>query len=101
MTESQPAATVTVSRSRHALFLTPLVSAPRVQGVWKDHTDFYSCNQYGADKKTEKESAKTASRAALDRYLFYYHRCDWSSALTVRSAAARSPVEAPEARCLI
>lgn len=50
------------------------------QGVWKDHTDFYSCNRYGGDKGKEKESAKTASRAALDRYLFYYHRCVRSGA---------------------
>lgn len=51
-------------------------AAPRVpQGVWKEHTDFYSCNRYSATTGKDKESAKTASRAALDRYLFYYHRC--------------------------
>jgi len=41
---------------------------------WKTHTDFYSCNRYDAGKRQEKDSKKQASRAALDRYLFHYHR---------------------------
>jgi len=41
---------------------------------WQDHKDYYSCNRYEASTEKQKEGAKAASRAALDRYLFYYHR---------------------------
>ena len=44
-------------------------------GAWKEHTDFYSCNRFDAGKKdVGKGDKKQASRAALERYLFYYHR---------------------------
>eukprot|EP00898_Chlorokybus_atmophyticus_P002061 jgi/Chlat1/2856/Chrsp194S03011 len=41
--------------------------------TWQSHTDYYSCNRYDPDKNVSKEK-KEKSRAALDRYLFYYHR---------------------------
>ncbi|GHP03637.1 hypothetical protein PPROV_000239200 [Pycnococcus provasolii] len=41
---------------------------------WQDHKDYYSCNRYEASTEKQKEGTKAASRAALDRYLFYYHR---------------------------
>mmetsp|Transcript_10394 Transcript_10394/g.12172 ORF Transcript_10394/g.12172 Transcript_10394/m.12172 type:complete len:583 (-) Transcript_10394:534-2282(-) len=43
-------------------------------GSWQAHSDYYSCNRYDPAKASEVEDGKAASRAALDRYLFYYHR---------------------------
>jgi len=43
-------------------------------GNWQEHTDFYTCNRYDPAKVKEGEDSKAASRAALERYLFYYHR---------------------------
>jgi len=39
---------------------------------WKSHTDYYNCNKY--DKDEEAEAKKSESRAALQRYMFYYER---------------------------
>jgi len=39
---------------------------------WKSHTDYYNCNKY--DKDEEAETKKSESRAALQRYMFYYER---------------------------
>ena len=41
---------------------------------WAKHTDFYSCNRYDPNSSKDKEKSKKESRAALDRYLFHYHR---------------------------
>jgi ariadne-1 len=43
-------------------------------GTWASHTDFYSCNKFDAAAQTAKEAGKASSRAALDRYLFHFHR---------------------------
>ena len=46
------------------------------RGAWSLHGDAYSCNRWQDDKGVkEKEGSRQASRAALERYLFYYHRC--------------------------
>jgi len=39
---------------------------------WKSHNDYYNCNKY--DKDEEAEAKKSESRAALQRYMFYYER---------------------------
>lgn len=43
-------------------------------GLWQSHTDYYSCNRFDPDKVKASEDGKAKSRAALDRYLHYYHR---------------------------
>mmetsp|Transcript_17885 Transcript_17885/g.30055 ORF Transcript_17885/g.30055 Transcript_17885/m.30055 type:complete len:586 (+) Transcript_17885:274-2031(+) len=43
-------------------------------GNWQDHSDFYTCNRYDPAKVKADEDGKATSRAALERYLFYYHR---------------------------
>ena len=46
------------------------------RGAWSLHGDAYSCNRWQDDGALkEKEGSRQASRAALERYLFYYHRC--------------------------
>mmetsp|Transcript_36709 Transcript_36709/g.59313 ORF Transcript_36709/g.59313 Transcript_36709/m.59313 type:complete len:520 (-) Transcript_36709:770-2329(-) len=44
------------------------------QGEWKSHNDYYSCNRYDKNKTDPKETDKKKSKAALERYLHYYHR---------------------------
>eukprot|EP00741_Cyanophora_paradoxa_P011402 tig00020556_g11013.t1 len=44
------------------------------QGEWKQHTDYYSCNRYDKSKPDDKATSKERSKAALERYLHYYHR---------------------------
>jgi len=39
---------------------------------WKSHNDYYNCNKY--DKDEAAEAKKSESRAALQRYMFYYER---------------------------
>lgn len=39
---------------------------------WKSHNDYYNCNKY--DKDEDAEAKKSESRAALQRYMFYYER---------------------------
>lgn len=43
-------------------------------GEWAKHTDFYSCNRFDQDAIKEKEATKASSRAALERYVWHFHR---------------------------
>lgn len=43
-------------------------------GAWAKHDNFYSCNRFDPDAAKAKESNKASTRAALDRYLFHFHR---------------------------
>ena len=42
-------------------------------GKWKNH-DYSSCSKYDADETVEARNNQEKSRAALERYLFYWDR---------------------------
>lgn len=44
-------------------------------GSWRAHgSSFYNCNRYNEDDSTDARQSQEASRASLERYLFYYNR---------------------------
>jgi ariadne-1 len=44
-------------------------------GAWSKHGgDFYTCNRFDPDAAKAKEANKASSRAALDRYVWHFHR---------------------------
>jgi hypothetical protein len=63
-------------------------------GEWAKHTDFYSCNKFDATAKSEKDANKAATRAALDRYIFHFHRFANHENSRKKDGATRSKAEA-------
>jgi len=61
---------------------------------WSTHAgDFYNCNKYDAAAQKGKEESKASTRAALDRYLFHFHRFANHEASRKLEAATRLKAE--------
>eukprot|EP00854_Cymbomonas_tetramitiformis_P009463 gene9463-11214_t len=43
-------------------------------GDWSSHNDYYSCNKFDPEKLANRKKEGQESRAALERYLHFYHR---------------------------
>jgi ariadne-1 len=62
---------------------------------WSTHAgDFYNCNKFDPQAAKSKEAAKASTRAALDRYLFHFHRFANHDSSRKLEAATRSKAEA-------
>ena len=63
-------------------------------GEWSKHTDFYSCNKFDPEAAKAKDANKASSRAALDRYIFHFHRYINHDASAKKEGATRARAEA-------